>query len=57
MCVAETPQALQLHILDMLLGTPEATASGALAAVFGQRVKAGEEFNRLVSAFLEKIDF
>jgi len=42
MFVAETPPELQQHILDMMLGAPEATASGAMAAMFGQRVEAGE---------------
>jgi pimeloyl-ACP methyl ester carboxylesterase len=34
MFVAETPVALQEHILAMMLGAPEATANGAMAAVF-----------------------
>jgi pimeloyl-ACP methyl ester carboxylesterase len=42
MFVPETSPDLQQHILDMMLGAPEATASGAMAAMFGQRVEAGE---------------
>lgn len=34
MFVDETPAALREHILDMMLGAPEATASGAMAAMF-----------------------
>lgn len=34
MFIAETPPELQEHILTMMLGTPEATASGAMAAMF-----------------------
>ena len=104
MFVPETPAALQQHILDMMLGAPEATASGAMTAMFSQRAEAGDvidapalavvagtatlpdieamraivpnfeaaqvpgtghflmmekpaEFNRLLSEFLEQIDF
>ena len=104
MFVPETPAALQQHILDMMLGTADATASGAMGAMFNQEVVAGEiiaapalavvagtatlpdieamraivpnfeaaqvpgtghflmmekpaEFNRLLSEFLEQIDF
>ncbi len=34
MFTPQTPPALQQHILKMMLGTPEATAAGAMAAVF-----------------------
>jgi pimeloyl-ACP methyl ester carboxylesterase len=34
MFTPETPVELQKHILSMMLGTPEATAAGAMAAVF-----------------------
>ena len=34
MFVPQTPPALQEHILEMMLGTSEATANGAMAAVF-----------------------
>jgi pimeloyl-ACP methyl ester carboxylesterase len=37
MFVPETPPALQQHILDMMLGTSEATANGAIGAVLSQR--------------------
>jgi pimeloyl-ACP methyl ester carboxylesterase len=104
MFVPETPPALQQHILDMMLGAPEATAAGAMAAMFNQGAGASEvvqapalavvagtadfpnaeavrqvvpnfeatqvagtghflmmekpaEFNRLLSEFLEQIDF
>ena len=42
MFVPETAPELRQHILDMMLGAPEATASGAMAAMFGQSVEAGE---------------
>jgi pimeloyl-ACP methyl ester carboxylesterase len=34
MFTPQTPQPLQEHILKMMLGTPESTANGAMAAVF-----------------------
>ena len=34
MFTPQTPPALQQQILKMMLGTPEATANGAMAAVF-----------------------
>jgi len=42
MFVPETPAELQQHILDMMLGAPDATASGAMAAMFNQRAEAGD---------------
>jgi pimeloyl-ACP methyl ester carboxylesterase len=36
MFVPETPPELQRHILDMMLGAPEATAAGAMGAMFNQ---------------------
>jgi pimeloyl-ACP methyl ester carboxylesterase len=104
MFVPETPPALQQHILDMMLGAPDATAAGAMGAMFNQGAGANEvvqapalavvagtadlpnaetmravvpnfeatqvagtghflmmekpaEFNRLLSEFLEQIDF
>ena len=42
MFIPETPAELQQHILDMMLGTPEATASGAMAAMFSQAAEAGD---------------
>ena len=42
MFVPETPAALQQHILDMMLGAPAATASGAMDAMFSQRAEAGD---------------
>jgi pimeloyl-ACP methyl ester carboxylesterase len=42
MFVPETPIALQEHILAMMLGTPEATAAGAMAAMFDPLVRAAD---------------
>ena len=39
MFIAETSPALQQHILKMMLGTPEATANGAMAAVFDPAIR------------------
>ena len=39
MFVATTPEPLQKHILDMMLGAPEATANGAMAAVFDPSIR------------------
>src|SRR5688572_906644 len=38
MFIPETPPALQEHVLKMMLGTSEATANGAMAAVFDPSV-------------------
>jgi pimeloyl-ACP methyl ester carboxylesterase len=104
MFVPETPVALQEHILAMMLGTPETTAAGAMAAMFDPSLQAAdvvqaptlavyagtaqvpdaatvkeivpsyeaaqlagtghflmmekpEEFNRLLAAFLDRIEF
>jgi pimeloyl-ACP methyl ester carboxylesterase len=104
MFIAETPAALQEQILKMMLAAPEATAVGAMNAMFDPAIRwsdvikspaltvyagtanvpdpaatkelypnhnatqvAGtghflmmekpEEFNRLLAAFLDKIDF
>lgn len=40
MFVPETPAALQQQILKMMLSAPEATANGAMAAMFSQQVRA-----------------
>ena len=42
MFVEETPAPLQQHILDMMLGAPAATASGAMSAMFSQTAAPGE---------------
>jgi pimeloyl-ACP methyl ester carboxylesterase len=39
MFVATTPEPLQKHILDMMLGAPEATANGAMAAMFDPAIR------------------
>ena len=39
MFVATTPEPLQKHILDMMLGAPEATANGAMAAMFDPSIR------------------
>ena len=39
MFVATTPEPLQKHILAMMLGAPEATANGAMAAVFDPSIR------------------
>jgi pimeloyl-ACP methyl ester carboxylesterase len=39
MFTAQTPQPLQAHILKMMLGAPEATAAGAMAAMFDPAVR------------------
>lgn len=39
MFVASTPEPLQKHILDMMLGAPEATANGAMAAMFDPAIR------------------
>jgi pimeloyl-ACP methyl ester carboxylesterase len=104
MFIAETPAALQEHILEMMLAAPEATAVGAMNAMFDPAIRwsdvirspaltvyAGtanvpdpattkelypnhdatqvkgtghflmmekpQEFNRLLAAFLDKVDF
>lgn len=35
----ETPAALQEHILEMMLGAPEATARGAMGAMFDRAIR------------------
>jgi len=42
MFTPETPAALQKHILEMMLGTPEATAAGAMAAMFDPATRVSE---------------
>lgn len=42
MFIEETPAALQEQILSMMLGTPEATAHGAMAAVFNPALLSDE---------------
>ncbi len=39
MFIAETPVALQEQILSMMLKAPEATAAGAMAAVFDPSIR------------------
>jgi pimeloyl-ACP methyl ester carboxylesterase len=39
MFVPETPAALQEHILEMMLGASEATANGAMAALFDPAIR------------------
>lgn len=41
MFVPETPPALQEQILAMMLGAPEATAAGAMAAMFDPAIRSG----------------
>ena len=104
MFIPETPAALQTQILAMMLGTAEATAAGAMAAMFDPAIRSGgvitapalavyagtaqmpnvqtmrellpnleatqvagtghflmmekpDEFNRLLTAFLDRIEF
>jgi pimeloyl-ACP methyl ester carboxylesterase len=42
MFVPETPAALQEHILSMMLGTPETTAAGAMAAMFDPSLRSAD---------------
>jgi sigma-B regulation protein RsbQ len=42
MFVATTPEPLQAHILEMMLGAPEATAIGAQAAMFDPAIRTAE---------------
>jgi pimeloyl-ACP methyl ester carboxylesterase len=42
MFVPETPADLQAHILSMMLGTPEATANGAAAAMFDPAIRTAD---------------
>jgi pimeloyl-ACP methyl ester carboxylesterase len=42
MFVPETPSALQEHILSMMLGTPETTAAGAMAAMFDPSLRSAD---------------
>jgi pimeloyl-ACP methyl ester carboxylesterase len=41
MFIPETPAGLQKQILAMMLGTPEATAAGAMAAMFDPAIRSG----------------
>jgi pimeloyl-ACP methyl ester carboxylesterase len=42
MFVSETPADLQAHILAMMLGTPDATANGAAAAMFDPAIRTAD---------------
>jgi pimeloyl-ACP methyl ester carboxylesterase len=45
MFVPQTPVALQEHILAMMLGTPAATANGAMAAMFNPSIRTADVVN------------